>query len=132
YLRIAAQVDPNPGPHITLDRLRQSRLGSDLVRLAQIAAGTQHARRDEILAAIDSVLQLLFWPVGAEDYQVPRSFWERPLGGMLSEAKRRAYTREELLSVDEAATHFGFRDRRVVYRMMDEGKIGYVRDPTGG
>ncbi|CAA9587369.1 MAG: hypothetical protein AVDCRST_MAG88-4173, partial [uncultured Thermomicrobiales bacterium] len=112
-------------------QLREGPLGEDLSRLAQIAGGVLQAGRDEVLGAIDSVLQLLFWPVGADAYTVPRSFWEQPLGKMLSLAKLRSFEPNDLLSIGQAATVLKVT-RPTIYRWMDDKALDYVRDDMSG
>ena len=81
--------------------------------------------------AIDSVLQLLFWPAAAEDYSVPRTFWDTDLGRMLALAKYRAYEPTELVSIGNAAQQLGVT-RPTIYRWMDDRTLNYVRDDMSG
>ncbi len=111
--------------------LRASPLGQVLQRLAAVAQGRLSERRERILENIELVLQLLFWAPGAEDYSVPRSFWESELGRMLSQAKYRAYEPSELVSIGKAAQDLGVT-RPTIYRWMDERKLEYVRDEQSG
>ncbi len=131
HYRIISRLYPSAMARISLDQLRQGPLGEDLARLAQIAAGTVRAGREEVLGAIDSVLQLLFWPVGADSYTVPRSFWEQPLGKMLSFAKYRSFEPQELLSIGQAANVLNVT-RPTIYRWMDDKSLDYVRDDMSG
>ncbi len=112
-------------------KLRQSPLGQVLQRLAAIAQGKVIEQRERILENIELVIQLLFWAPGAEDYSVPRSFWESDLGRLLSQAKYRAYEPSELVSIGKAAQDLGVT-RPTIYRWMDERKLEYVRDETSG
>jgi excisionase family DNA binding protein len=84
-----------------------------------------------VLQAIDSVLQVLFWPAAADDYMVPRSFWDTDLGRMLALAKYRAYDRAELVSIGSAAQQLGVT-RPTIYRWMDDRTLNYVRDDMSG
>ncbi|MCX2726099.1 excisionase family DNA-binding protein [Thermomicrobium sp. 4228-Ro] len=111
--------------------LRASPLGRVLQRLAAVAQGKLSERRERILENIELVLQLLFWAPGAEDYSVPRSFWESELGRLLSQAKYRAYEPSELVSIGKAAQDLGVT-RPTIYRWMDERKLEYVRDEHSG
>lgn len=129
--RIISRLYPSARARIGIEELRAGPLGEDLARLALIAAGDQRASRDEVLGAIDSVLQLLFWPVGAEVYTVPRSFWEQPLGKMLSLAKLRSFEPGELVSIGQAAAHLKVA-RPTIYRWMDDKALDYVRDDMSG
>lgn len=113
------------------DELRQGPLGQILQRLAAIAQGKVVEQRERILENIELVLQLLFWAPGSEDYSVPRSFWESPLGRLLSQAKFRAYEPGELVSIGRAAQDLGVT-RPTIYRWMDERKLEYVRDEHSG
>ncbi len=131
HYRIISRLYPSAMARITLEQLREGPLGEDLSRLARIASGAERAGRDEVLGAIDSVLQLLFWPVGAETYTVPRSFWEQPLGKMLSLAKLRSYEPTELISIGAAANVLKVT-RPTIYRWMDDKALDYVRDDMSG
>jgi excisionase family DNA binding protein len=123
HYRIISRLYPSAMTRVSLEQLREGPLGEDLSRLAQIAAGA--------LGAIDSVLQLLFWPVGAESYTVPRSFWEQPLGKMLSLAKLRSFEPTELVSIGQAANVLKVT-RPTIYRWMDDKALDYVRDDMSG
>ncbi|MCX7624312.1 MAG: excisionase family DNA-binding protein [Thermomicrobium sp.] len=114
-----------------LAQLRASPLGQVLERLAAVAQGRLTEQRERILENIELVLQLLFWAPGAEDYTVPRSFWESELGRLLSQAKYRAYEPSELVSIGKAAQDLGVT-RPTIYRWMDERKLEYVRDEQSG
>lgn len=129
--RIISRLYPTARARIGLEELRSGPLGEDLARLALIASGAERAGRDEVLGAIDSVLQLLFWPVGAEVYTVPRSFWEQPLGKMLSLAKLRSFEPGDLISIGQAAAHLKVA-RPTIYRWMDDTTLDYVRDDMSG
>jgi excisionase family DNA binding protein len=123
---IAPPVQPLP-----LDQLRQGRMGRDLSKLSAIARGETREVKDRVLEAIDSVLQILFWPPGSDGYQVPRSFWETELGRMISMAKFRSYEPTELVSIGNAASQLGVT-RPTIYRWMDDRTLGYVRDEMSG
>jgi excisionase family DNA binding protein len=84
-----------------------------------------------VLFAIDSVVQLLFWPAAADDYSVPRSFWDTDLGKMLALAKYRAFDASELVSIGNAAQQLGVT-RPTIYRWMDDRTLNYVRDDMSG
>lgn len=131
HYRIISRLYPAAMTRIGLEQLREGPLGEDLSRLAQIATGTLRAGREEVLGAIDSVLQLLFWPVGAESFTVPRSFWEQPLGKMLSLAKLRSFEPNDLISIGQAANHLNVT-RPTIYRWMDDKSLDYVRDDMSG
>ncbi|HLU35732.1 MAG TPA: excisionase family DNA-binding protein, partial [Thermomicrobiales bacterium] len=102
-----------------------------LLRLARLAGGQIREPKEQVLDAIDSVLQLLFWPAAAEDYTVPRSFWDTDLGRMLALAKYRAYEPNELVSIGNAAQQLGVT-RPTIYRWMDDRTLNYVRDDMSG
>ena len=129
--RIISRLYPPAMPRVSLEQLREGPLGEDFSRLAQIAMGALRAGRDEVLGAIDSVLQLLFWPVGSETYTVPRSFWEQPLGKMLSLAKLRSFEPSDLVSIGNAANMLNVT-RPTIYRWMDDKVLDYVRDDMSG
>jgi excisionase family DNA binding protein len=131
YYRAVTRLNPAKYATFTLEELRDGPLGVDLARLARIAQGIEHTSREAILGAIDSMLQLLFWPVGAEFYTVPRSFWEQPLGRMLSLAKLQSLNPDDLMSISQAADLLGV-SRPVIYRWMDERALDWVRDDASG
>jgi len=116
---------------ISVEDLREGPLGKDLFHLARISRGEIQANQEEVFRAVNSVLELLFWPAGEDDYQVPRSFWEEPLGKMLSQAKLRAVDPSELMSIGNAAQVLGVT-RPTVYRWMDDRTLNYVRDEMSG
>lgn len=129
--RLVTSLFPGVERPLNLDELRQGRLGRDLQRLAALASGELRESRGQVNERIDSVLQLLFWAPMAEDYQVPRSFWETDLGRMISMAKYRAYEPSELVSIGAAAARLKVT-RPTIYRWMDEKHLDYVRDDMSG
>jgi excisionase family DNA binding protein len=129
--RLATRLGPVVVAPRSLAQLRSGPLGQDLRRLAMVAEGRVREPRKQVLAAIDAVLQLLFWPPGADDYSVPRAFWETDLGGLLARAKYRAFAASELVGIGVAAQQLG-ASRPTVYRWMDEGSLDYVRDTLTG
>lgn len=116
---------------LTIDELRHGQLGQDLHRLAKLARGEAREPKEQVLTAIDSVVQLLFWPIAAEDYSVPRSFWDTALGKMLALAKFRSFEPHELVSIGTAAQQLNVT-RPTIYRWMDERTLNYVRDDMSG
>lgn len=129
--RLVTRLFPDAERPLNIEALRSGPLGRDLGRLAALARGEIREARDTVLERIDSVLQLLFWPPMADDYTVPRSFWETDLGRMISMAKFRAYEPSELVSIGNAAQRLGVT-RPTIYRWMDEKHLGYVRDEMSG
>lgn len=129
--RLVTKLFPDAERPLNMDALRAGPLGRDLRILGQLARGEMREGKDIVLERIDSVLQLLFWPPMAEDYSVPRAFWESPLGRMMSMAKYRAYEPSELVSIGNAAQKLGVT-RPTIYRWMDERHLGYVRDEMSG
>lgn len=129
--RLMSRLYPAAVQQLSLEQLRQGPLGQVLQRLAAVAQGKISENRERTLEAIELVLQMLFWAPGAEDYTVPRSFWETDLGRLLSLAKFRAYEPSELLSIGSAAQQLGVT-RPTIYRWMDERKLEYVRDEMSG
>lgn len=129
--RMMSRLYPAAVQSLTLEQLRSGPLGGDLARLAAIARGEVREAKERVLEAIDSVLQILFWPPASEDYTVPRSFWETDLGRMISMAKFRAYEPAELVSIGNAAQQLGVT-RPTIYRWMDDRTLGYVRDEMSG
>ncbi len=129
--RLMSRLYPAGVQALSIEQLREGPLGRDLARLAALARGEIREAKDRVLEAIDSVLQILFWPPGSEDYTVPRSFWETDLGRMISMAKFRAYEPSELVSIGSAAQQLGVT-RPTIYRWMDDRTLGYVRDEMSG
>ncbi|ACZ38624.1 excisionase [Sphaerobacter thermophilus] len=129
--RLMSRLYPQAIQPLTIEQLREGPLGQDLARLAALARGEVREAKERVLEAIDSVLQILFWPPAAEDYTVPRSFWETDLGRMISMAKFRAYEPTELVSIGSAAQQLGVT-RPTIYRWMDDRTLGYVRDEMSG
>ncbi len=110
---------------------RAGRLGQDLQRLAALARGRAREPKERVLSAIEAVVQLLFWPAAADDYTVPRSFWDTELGRMMALAKFRAFDASELVSIGNAAQQLGVT-RPTIYRWMDDRTLNYVRDDMSG
>jgi excisionase family DNA binding protein len=113
------------------EHLRRGPLGRDLARLALVARGRAGEPPEGVLAAIDAVVQLLFWPAAAEDYQVPRAFWETELGRLLALAKFRAFAPTELVGIGAAAHQLGVT-RPTIYRWIDDRSLDSVRDQASG
>ncbi len=116
---------------VSVEGLREGPLGQDLYRLGRLARGEEQANQEDVFRAVNSVLELLFWPAGEDQYQVPRSFWEESLGKMLSQAKLRAVDASELMSIGNAASRLGVT-RPTIYRWMDDHTLNYVRDEMSG
>ena len=129
--RLVSQLFPSAFQPLTLDQLRSGPLGTDLTRLGKLAKGHFRESKEVVLEAIESVLQLLFWPAAADDYTVPRSFWDTELGRMMALAKYRAYEPAELVSIGSAAQQLGVT-RPTIYRWMDDRTLNYVRDDMSG
>jgi excisionase family DNA binding protein len=129
--RLTSQLYPDAIQPLTLEQLRSGPLGQDLWRLGRLARGLSRESKESVLEAIESVLQLLFWPAAADDYTVPRSFWDTDLGRMLALAKYRAFEPTELVSIGNAAQQLGVT-RPTIYRWMDDRTLNYVRDDMSG
>jgi excisionase family DNA binding protein len=129
--RLVSRLFPDAERPLNMEALRSGPLGRDLRKLAELARGEIRESKETVLERIETVLQLLFWPPMAEDYSVPRSFWETQLGRMMSMAKYRAYEPAELVSIGTAAQRLGVT-RPTIYRWMDERHLGYVRDEMSG
>jgi hypothetical protein len=115
----------------SLAQLRAGPLGQSLTQLAMVANGQEHAPQGQVTAAIDTVLEVLFWPAGSDDYSVPRAFWETDLGRLLARAKFRAFQAGELVGIGMAAQQLGV-SRPTVYRWMDDRVLDYVHDEISG
>jgi excisionase family DNA binding protein len=129
--RLMSQLHPPWFTPISLDQLRSSPMGHDLIRLAQVANGHSREDKESVLGAIDSVLQLLFWPMAAEDYVVPRVFWQTDCGRLLQRAKFSVYLPSELMTIEEAALRMNV-SRAAVYKWMDDRSLNYLRDEKSG
>jgi len=129
--RLIGQLHPDSFQELSVADLRSGPLGQDLARLSALARGEKREPKELVLQAIDSVLQVLFWPAAADDYMVPRSFWETELGKMLALAKYRAYDPTELVSIGNAAQQLGVT-RPTIYRWMDDRTLNYVKDDMSG
>jgi excisionase family DNA binding protein len=129
--RLVNQMAPSAYVPIKMADLRTGPLGKDLLRLAALANRQTREPKEHVLQAIESVLQLLFWPAAADDYSVPRSFWDTELGQMMALAKYRAFERNELVSIGNAAQQLGVT-RPTIYRWMDDRTLNYVRDDMSG
>lgn len=131
HYRLVSQLMPEAFQSLSLEQLRNGPLGQDLLRLARLARGQIREPKEQVLEAIESVVQLLFWPAAAEDYSVPRVFWDTDLGRMLALAKYRAFEPNELVSIGNAAQQLGVT-RPTIYRWMDDRTLSYVRDDMSG
>ena len=129
--RLVSQLFPAAFQPLSLDQLRGGPLGQDLQRLGALARGQVREPKERVLAAIESVVQLLFWPAAADDYTVPRSFWDTELGRLMALAKFRAFEASELVSIGNAAQQLGVT-RPTIYRWMDDRTLNYVRDDMSG
>lgn len=129
--RLINQLYPAAFQPLTLDQLRAGPLGQDLQRLAMIAKGQIRETKEHVLSAIEAIVQLLFWPAAADDYTVPRSFWDTDLGRMLALAKFKAFEPSELVSIGSAAQQLNVT-RPTIYRWMDDRTLNYVRDDMSG
>ncbi|HKG25267.1 MAG TPA: DNA-binding protein [Thermomicrobiales bacterium] len=124
-LGLVPAVAPN------LVELRRSPLGVDLQRLASYGLGTTDEKPEDVLAAVESTLQVLFWPTAATDYAVPAPFWRTLLGRMLGRAKRRALAAEGLIGVAEAARLLGV-DEATVERWTADRLLESVPNASAG
>ena len=129
--RIEDSLGRNAGQHYSLEELRTGPLGQDLGRLALVAAGVIQEPQERVLAAIDAVLEVLFWAAGGEGYSVPRSFWDTDLGSILARAKFRAVASVDLLAIHVAARELGV-SRPTIYRWIDDRSLDSVHDEVSG
>lgn len=129
--RVADRLLPGMIASPGLADLRDGPLGRDLRRLVAVARGVRAEDRETVFAAVESILQLFFWPALASDYSVPRDFWETELGRVLARAKARAIRRDEVVSIAEAARRLGVA-RPTVYRWVDARLLGAIRDEPSG
>ena len=127
YYRLGQKLSTQPPQVLKLEELRQGLLGQELRYLADVASQRIEADPDAVAAAMESVLQALFWPPVTDDFQVPRNFWGTDLGSMLSMAKLRCYSTDELSGIGAAADMLQV-SRPTIYRWMDDSVLAYVRD----
>jgi hypothetical protein len=129
--RLAALLGLGDALAPTLAELRQSPIGEDLRRLAQYGLGATNEPPEDVLTAVESTLQVLFWSTAATDYEVPTAFWRTLLGRMLGRAKRRALAAEGLIGVAAAARLLGV-DEATVEQWANERLLESVPNATGG
>ena len=129
--RLVKQLAPETFVERSIVELRAGPLGRDLQKLAHLARGESREPKEQVLKAIESVVQLLFWPAAADEYTVPRTFWDTELGRMMALAKFRAYEPHELVSIGVAAEKLEVT-RPTIYRWMDDHRLGYVKDENSG
>ena len=129
--RLVTRLAPDSFVPLDIEELRAGPLGRDLHRLASLARGHSREDKELVLRAIEDVLQLLFWPAAADEYMVPRSFWDTELGRMMALAKFRAYEPHELVSIGAAAETLAVT-RPTIYRWMDDRRLNYVKDEISG
>jgi excisionase family DNA binding protein len=129
--RLITRLAPSSFVPLDIEDLRDGPLGRDLQRLANLARGQTREEKELVLRAIEDVLQLLFWPAAADEYTVPRSFWDTDLGRMMALAKFRAYEPHELVSIGVAAETLQVT-RPTIYRWMDDRRLNYVKDEISG
>ncbi len=127
YYRLGQKLSTRPPHVLRVEELRQGLLGQELRYLADVASQRIEADPDAVSAAMESVLQALFWPPVTDDFQVPRNFWGTDLGAMLSMAKLRCYSTDDLIGIGDAA-HMLQVSRPTIYRWMDDSVLAYVRD----
>jgi hypothetical protein len=129
--RLVTRLAPDSFVPLDIEDLREGPLGRDLHRLSNLARGQTREEKELVLRAIEDVLQLLFWPAAADEYTVPRSFWDTELGRMMALAKFRAYEPHELVSIGVAAGTLAVT-RPTIYRWMDDRRLNYVKDEISG
>jgi excisionase family DNA binding protein len=129
--RLAGRLAPDALRPFSMEDLRKSPIGQDLARLVEVARGLRQEPAGEVLTAIQSILETLFWPTATEDYIVPKSFWETELGALLARAKRRALETEGLIEAGEAAARLGV-SRSTILRWVEDGSLAGVQDKESG
>lgn len=119
-------------PAITpcLADLLRSPLGIDLQRLADYGLGRTNEHPDDVLAAVESTLQVLFWPTAASDYTIPGPFWRTILGRMLARAKQRALSADGFIGIAATARLLGV-DHATVERWIDDRLLESVPSASG-
>jgi hypothetical protein len=131
FCRLAERIGQGAGGLRSIAELRAGPLGKDLARLAQVAAGQVREPEETVLAAVDSVVELLFWPAAADEFTVPRRFWETALGCLLARAKFRAFAPADFLGIPAAAAQLDV-SRTTVYRWINSRMLDSVHDELTG
>jgi hypothetical protein len=131
FHRLGSRLAPDAVRVMDLAELQRGTLGEDLARLAAFATGQRDEAPERVLEAVEAVLELLFWPAAAEDFVVPRQFWETALGSLLARAKRRALAAEKVVDVDEAARQLGI-GRPTIDHWLDDRLLSFVSDTWSG
>jgi excisionase family DNA binding protein len=116
---------------VSMEELRQSPIGKDLLSLGRIAEGEERSDQETVFRKVHIVLELLFWVPGEDTYHVSPSFWDEPLGKMLSQAKLRSVDMDDLMSIGDAAQYLDVT-RPTIYHWMDDGTLNSVRDEMSG
>lgn len=129
--RLSGLLGLAPAHTPSLADLRRSPLGIDLQRLADYGLGRTNEQSDDVLVAVESTLQVLFWPTAASDYTIPGSFWRTILGRLLARAKQRALATDGFLGIAAAARLLGV-DHGTVERWIDDRLLDSVPTASGG
>ncbi len=114
-----------------MTELRRSPIGTDLLFLGRVANGEEHTDLQQVFQKVDAILELLFRLPGEDQYLVPRSFWEEPLGKLLSQAKLHTVDASELMTIGNAASQLGV-SRPTIYRWMEDGTLDSFHDAANG
>lgn len=129
--RLYSQLVNGDAPDLSLEELRGGPLGQELERLVAYVEGQTHGDDRRIRVAVETVLQVLFWPTATSDYTVPRAFWGTDLGRLLSRAKLQTFHPHELVLIEDAAPVLGVT-KPTLYRWLDDRTLDYaVDDHTG-
>ena len=115
----------------SLDRLRRSPLGRDLLLLATAACEQRPASRRTVQTAIHRVQKTLLRSAASDDDAVvPAWFHETALGHLLRRAEWRAFDSDDLLRFESAADRLDL-DRATARRWVDHGRLPAVWNDAG-
>jgi hypothetical protein len=108
----------------SIDELRSSRLGQDLVDIAHFAEGIwPQTLATSIEPVVKRVYQALFGnSLSTSEVHLPRHFHRTPLGLLISQANALLYQEEDLLSPGSAWRQLDVA-RQTIYDWVEEGKL---------
>jgi predicted DNA-binding transcriptional regulator AlpA len=106
----------------SLDELRTSRLGQELLCLADYAHGGW-VSVEIVQGALQRVLRMLYGdPFSTDGYRLPDHFQDSALGQLFQEATHRLYTADDLMTAAQAYRLLGVA-RQTLYDRVYKGKL---------
>jgi len=131
HYRLLSSIFPDAFRPLAISDLRAGPLSWDLGWLDRYARGEVSETGARVRTAVESILAILLWPPGADEYTVPRSFWDTPVGRLLMAAKNRSFPADELVDLADAAERLGV-GRATVLRWVDDKILDFVIDGLTG